>query len=64
MAKPMTDDLWNVGDRVHHETWGDGMVMHVFDEQPSPAMSVRFPGIGQKIFACDTTKLQRIQKAD
>jgi DNA helicase-2/ATP-dependent DNA helicase PcrA len=49
-----------VGDRVIHDTFGEGKVIHVFEHGRKVTISVRFPGLGQKIFDPSLAPLQRL----
>ena len=40
---------FSVGDRIHHETWGEGEITHVFGEADRLSIAAKFAGIGPKI---------------
>lgn len=59
-SKSTPPQTWVVGDRVTHDTFGEGKVMHVFENGRKITISVRFPGLGQKIFDPNLAPLQRL----
>jgi len=59
-TKTTPPQAWEVGDRVIHDTFGEGKVMHVFETGRKVTISVRFPGLGQKIFDPNLAPLQRL----
>ncbi|MEA5418660.1 DNA helicase PcrA [Spirulina sp. CCNP1310] len=40
---------WTVGDRIHHDHFGEGEVTHVFGTKKKVHLGVQFPGIGKKV---------------
>ena len=40
---------WAVGDRVHHATFGEGSVTHLFGSGQKISLAVKFEGMGPKI---------------
>ncbi|TAD79866.1 MAG: DNA helicase PcrA [Oscillatoriales cyanobacterium] len=59
-AEAMQPQIWAVGDRVAHDSFGEGKVMHVFGTGGKVTISVRFPGLGQKIFDPTLAPLQKL----
>lgn len=59
-AQAVKPETWAVGDRVAHDSFGEGKVMHVFQTGPKVTISVRFPGLGQKIFDPTLAPLHKI----
>ncbi|WP_212716215.1 MULTISPECIES: DNA helicase PcrA [unclassified Synechocystis] len=48
-AKPAKDLIWNVGDRVMHNNFGEGTVTHILGKGHKANLAIKFPGIGVKI---------------
>jgi DNA helicase-2/ATP-dependent DNA helicase PcrA len=40
---------WAVGDRVHHNVFGDGEVTHIFGDDKKTNLAILFPHLGKKI---------------
>jgi DNA helicase-2/ATP-dependent DNA helicase PcrA len=40
---------WAVGDRLHHDVFGDGKVTHLFGSGEKISIAVKFSGMGPKI---------------
>jgi DNA helicase II / ATP-dependent DNA helicase PcrA len=53
-------EKWQVGDRLVHESFGEGEVTHMFGEGEKKFIAVKFPKMGRKII---NPKLDPIQRA-
>ncbi len=53
-------EKWQVGDRLVHESFGEGEVTHIFGEGEKKFIAVKFPKMGRKII---NPKLDPIQRA-
>jgi DNA helicase II / ATP-dependent DNA helicase PcrA len=51
---------WQVGDRVHHPTFGDGEITHVFSSGKKVSVAIKFSDVGQKIIDPIVGKVQKI----
>ncbi len=49
---------WQVGDRVFHDTFGEGSVTHVLGSGNKINLAIEFPGIGRKIIDPRITQLE------
>jgi DNA helicase-2/ATP-dependent DNA helicase PcrA len=52
---------WQIGDRVLHPSFGEGIITHIFSPQQKTTLAVKFPGIGQKIIDPRLAKLQSVE---
>jgi DNA helicase-2/ATP-dependent DNA helicase PcrA len=59
-AQTVEPQVWVVGDRVIHDSFGEGKVMHVFQTGRKVTISVSFPVFGQKIFDPTLAPLQKL----
>lgn len=55
--KPST---WQVGDRIHHETFGDGEITHLLGEGNRMTLAIHFAGLGRKIIDPKVAKLHKL----
>ncbi|NJN74425.1 MAG: DNA helicase PcrA [Limnothrix sp. RL_2_0] len=46
-SMPMED--WKVGDRIHHNSFGEGEVTHIFGDGKKVNLAIFFPELGKKI---------------
>jgi DNA helicase II / ATP-dependent DNA helicase PcrA len=53
-------EKWQIGDRLVHESFGEGEVTHMFGEGEKKFIAVKFPKMGRKII---NPKLDPIQRA-
>jgi DNA helicase II / ATP-dependent DNA helicase PcrA len=51
---------WQVGDRVHHPTFGEGEITHVFSSGKKVSVAIKFSDMGQKIIDPIVGKVQKI----
>jgi len=49
---------WQVGDRVFHDTFGEGKVTHVLGSGNKTNLAIQFPGVGRKIIDPKMATLQ------
>jgi len=49
---------WQVGDRVFHDTFGEGKVTHVLGSGNKTNLAIQFPGVGRKIIDPKIATLQ------
>lgn len=49
---------WQVGDRVFHDTFGEGSITHVLGSGNKINLAIEFPGIGRKIIDPRITQLE------
>lgn len=52
---------WQVGDRVIHNTFGQGQVTHIFGSGNKQSIAVKFPNIGQKILDPKIAPMQKVE---
>ncbi|MDY7016511.1 MAG: 3'-5' exonuclease, partial [Cyanobacteriota bacterium] len=50
---------WNVGDRVVHNTFGEGEVTHIFGSGNKTNLAIKFPDFGQKIIDPRVASMRR-----
>lgn len=53
---------WQVGDRVFHQTFGEGTVTHVLGSGKKTNLAVEFSGLGRKIIDPKIASLELIEK--
>jgi len=53
-----TSHSWQVGDRVFHDTFGEGNVTHVLGSGKKTNLAIEFPGLGRKIIDPNIAPLQ------
>jgi DNA helicase-2/ATP-dependent DNA helicase PcrA len=51
---------WQIGDRVLHPSFGEGVITHLFTSGRKTTLAVKFPVIGQKIIDPTLAKLQSL----
>ena len=51
---------WQVGDRVFHQTFGEGTVTHVLGSGQKTNLAVQFSGLGRKIIDPKIASLELI----
>jgi DNA helicase-2/ATP-dependent DNA helicase PcrA len=51
---------WQVGDRVHHPTFGEGEITHIFPSGKKLSVAIKFSDVGQKIIDPIVGKVQKI----
>jgi DNA helicase II / ATP-dependent DNA helicase PcrA len=51
---------WNVGDRVHHNSFGEGEVTHLLGEGNKQNLAIKFSGLGQKIIDPRIAPIEKI----
>ncbi|MDR9405156.1 MAG: hypothetical protein RI580_17185, partial [Halothece sp. Uz-M2-17] len=49
---------WQVGDRVFHDTFGEGEITHVLGSGTKTNLAIQFPGLGRKIIDPKIAPLQ------
>jgi DNA helicase-2/ATP-dependent DNA helicase PcrA len=52
--------IWQVGDRVLHNTFGEGEITHVFGTGKKTNVAIKFPELGQKIIDPKVAKLDKL----
>lgn len=40
---------WDIGDRVHHNVFGEGEVIKIFGDDKKTNLAIQFPNLGKKI---------------
>ncbi|WP_204105599.1 MULTISPECIES: DNA helicase PcrA [Spirulina sp. CCY15215] len=53
-------EIWQVGDRVLHNTFGEGEITHVFGTGKKTNIAIKFPQLGQKIIDPKVARLERL----
>ena len=48
-TSPQNSLLWNVGDQVIHEHFGEGVITRILGKGLKSNLAIKFPGLGQKI---------------
>lgn len=51
---------WEVGDRVFHDTFGEGTITHLLGSGERTNLAIQFPGVGRKIIDPRIASLQRL----
>jgi DNA helicase-2/ATP-dependent DNA helicase PcrA len=51
---------WNVGDRVHHNAFGEGEVTHLLGSGNKQNLAIKFSGLGQKIIDPRIAPIEKI----
>jgi len=51
---------WQIGDRVLHPSFGEGIITNLFTSGRKTTLAVKFPGIGKKIIDPTLAKLQSL----
>ena len=59
-AKPAPASNWQVGDRVHHNSFGDGQIMSVTPMAGDTLLVIQFDGAGQKKLMANYAHLTKI----
>jgi len=59
-SSEVTSENWQVGDRVFHDSFGEGTVTHVLGSGNQTNLAVNFPNIGRKIIDPKIAQLQRL----
>lgn len=54
---------WSVGDRIFHQTFGEGEITHIFGSGKKTNLAIKFPGLGQKIIDPRVASMQRIKSS-
>ncbi len=57
---PKVSISWQVGDAVHHDVFGDGVVTNLLGEGAKAYIAVAFPGIGKKILDPRLAPIQKV----
>jgi DNA helicase-2/ATP-dependent DNA helicase PcrA len=60
-SQPSKIQTWQVGDRVIHNTFGNGQVTHIFGSGNKQSIAVKFPNIGQKILDPKVAPMQKVE---
>lgn len=53
-------EIWQVGDRVLHNIFGEGEITHVFGTGKKTNIAIKFPELGQKIIDPKVVKLEKL----
>ncbi|KGF72358.1 ATPase AAA [Neosynechococcus sphagnicola sy1] len=58
---PTSRQIWTVGDRLVHDSFGAGQVTHIFGSGDKLCLAIKFAGVGQKIIDPKLTALHRVE---
>ncbi|AFY37656.1 ATP-dependent DNA helicase, Rep family [[Leptolyngbya] sp. PCC 7376] len=56
----ITQQKWEVGDRVNHNTFGEGEVTHIFGDGKKTNLAILFPNLGKKIIDPRVAPMKKI----
>ena len=60
LPKNAIAEIWQVGDRVLHNIFGEGEITHDFGTGKKTNIAIKFPELGQKIIDPKVAKLEKL----
>lgn len=54
--------LWSVGDRIFHQSFGEGKITHILGKGKKSHLAIEFPGLGRKILDPKLAPIERVEK--